>query len=66
MTKDNEPMWYMVQLDDNRDVSGTAHPGGILFKLRNGAVVSRMALTLEALVAMVGIAKKLTEEEETK
>ena len=61
MTKDDEPMWYMVQLDDNRDVSGAAHPGGILFELRNGAVVSRMVLTMEALGAMAAIARKLTE-----
>ena len=57
----DESMGYAVRLDDNRDVSGTAHPGGILFELRNGAVVSRMVLTLDALGAMASIAKKLTE-----
>ena len=63
MTKDDESMWYMVQLDDNRDVYGTAHLGGILFELRNGAAITRMVLTMEALGAMAAIAKKLTEEE---
>ena len=56
------PNAYKVVLDENRTIMGrecVEHKDGVLFRIVNGACVTQLALTHEAIEAMLCIAVKI-------
>ena len=63
------PKAYQVVLDENRTVTGReygADKDGVLFSIVNGACVTHLALTHEAIDAMRGIAVKIKKTSKQK
>ena len=60
---------YKVVLDENRTITGfecVEHKDGVLFRIVNGACVTNLALTHEAIEAMLCIAVKIKKTQKQK
>ena len=58
---------FSIKLDENRSVTGKAHGKlAVMFQFRNGACVTRLALSHECMQAMRAIADALQAVEENK
>lgn len=55
---------FKINIDENRSVMGKSHCGGVLFQFANGAWVTRLALSYEAIAAMVKIAEAVKTVQE--
>ena len=65
----SDPKAYKVVLDENRTVMGREYgkdKGAVLFRIVNGASVTSIALTHEALYAMLVIAVKIKKASKQK
>lgn len=63
------PNAYKVVLDENRTIMGrecVEHKDGVLFRIVNGSCVTQLALTHEAMNAMMCIAVKIRKIQKQK
>ena len=63
------PNAYKVVLDENRTIMGrecVEHKDGVLFRIVNGSCVTQLALTHEAIDAMLVIAVKIKKTSKQK